>query len=237
MAEFQSALSNLGLDSHVDWLNSVFTGTVPLAPRRAPPFGGHLIGDGKEAGTPGRIAAAFGGVPALTPTELADLRRRQAEFAQVTRAIDKQNSWLALPALAPIATVLGLEGAAATTWMLAKGLTKPPIDFPQPEPPPKIRGDNRYARAGQRAHAELNARTAQKPGWDPQVTVRNEHGVFRPDASAPARNPLDPGKRFQLELKPDTPSGRRAAARAVKRYTEKTGNKTRAIFYNPEENR
>lgn len=82
---------------------------------------------------------------------------------------------------------------------------------------------------------DLNARTAQKPGWDPQVTVRNQHGVFRPDASAPARNPLDPSKRFQLELKPNTPSGRRAAARAVKRYTEKTGNKTRAIFYNPED--
>jgi hypothetical protein len=35
-----------------------------------------------------------------------------------------------------------------------------------------------------------------------------------------------------MELKPNTPSGRRAAERAVKKY-EGTGVKTRPIFYDP----
>lgn len=38
-----------------------------------------------------------------------------------------------------------------------------------------------------------------------------------------------------MELKPNTPSGRRAAARAVRRYEEDTKNKTRAIFYDPKD--
>jgi hypothetical protein len=86
-----------------------------------------------------------------------------------------------------------------------------------------------------RAHADLNARVAQKPAWKPQPTVSNEEGVFRPDVGLRVRDPVKTDSRFQLELKPDTPSGRRAAARAVKRYVEGTGNKTRAIFYNPKD--
>jgi hypothetical protein len=39
-------------------------------------------------------------------------RRQQAEFARITRDIDEQNSWFAIPALAPVGAVLGLEGAA-----------------------------------------------------------------------------------------------------------------------------
>jgi hypothetical protein len=35
-----------------------------------------------------------------------------------------------------------------------------------------------------------------------------------------------------MELKPNTPSGRAAATRAVKKY-EATGVKTRPIFYDP----
>jgi hypothetical protein len=43
----------------------------------------------------------------------------------------------------------------------------------------------------------------------------------------------NPGKRYDLELKPNTPGGRAAAARAVKRYQRRTDNKERAVFYDP----
>jgi len=38
-----------------------------------------------------------------------------------------------------------------------------------------------------------------------------------------------------LELKPNTKSGRAAAARAVKRYQGASGKKVRAIYYNPKD--
>ncbi|MDB5461251.1 MAG: hypothetical protein JWO72_2992 [Caulobacteraceae bacterium] len=46
-------------------------------------------------------------------------------------------------------------------------------------------------------------------------------------------SPDNPGKRYYLELKPDTPSGRAAAARAVKRYQGLTDDKVRGVFYDP----
>jgi hypothetical protein len=58
---------------------------------------------------------------------------------------------------------------------------------------------------------------------------------MRPDVRAPALNPADPTIRHQLDLKPDTPSGRAAGARAVKRYTSATNNKTRVIYYDPKD--
>jgi hypothetical protein len=45
--------------------------------------------------------------------DLTELRRQQAEFAKVRRQADIENSWLAAGALAPVAVVAGLEGAAA----------------------------------------------------------------------------------------------------------------------------
>ena len=38
-----------------------------------------------------------------------------------------------------------------------------------------------------------------------------------------------------MELKPDTPTGRAAATRAVKRYLDATGRKVRPIFYKLED--
>jgi hypothetical protein len=55
----------------------------------------------------------YGSLYAPPPDDVAELRRQQAEFARTTREIDKQNSWLAIPALAPAAAVFGLEGTAA----------------------------------------------------------------------------------------------------------------------------
>ena len=56
---------------------------------------------------------------------------------------------------------------------------------------------------------------------------------MKPDVSAPARNPKFPNRRNQMELKPNTPSGRRASAKAVEKYKRLTGNKTRPLFYDP----
>lgn len=58
--------------------------------------------------------------------------------------------------------------------------------------------------------------------------------ILRPDVRTPSRV-RTAGKEpqpFQMELKPNTPSGRAAAARAVKKY-EATKVKTRPIFYDP----
>jgi hypothetical protein len=171
----------------------------------------------------------------MDPYETAELRRQQAAFGKATRDIDIQNSWFAAPALAPEMVVGALELAAAGAALAGRQVARPILNFLEREPPRIIRGDNVYARAGMRAHADLNARVAQKPAWKPQPTVSNEKGVFRPDVGLRVRDPVKSNSRFQLELKPDTPSGRRAAARAVKRYVEGTGNKTRAIFYNPKD--
>ena len=63
-----------------------------------------------------------------------------------------------------------------------------------------------------------------------------EGGKFvKPDVRTPARirgSGKEP-KAYLMELKPNTPSGRKAAERAVKRYRELTELKTRAIFYEP----
>jgi hypothetical protein len=47
-----------------------------------------------------------------------------------------------------------------------------------------------------------------------------------------SRSP-DPEVRKYIGVKPDTPSGRAAAARQVKKYEEATGQKVRALFYDP----
>jgi hypothetical protein len=78
----------------------------------------------------------------------------------------------------------------------------------------------------------MEVRVNAKPGWNGEQAVATKNGLVRPDVRAPARTP-NPDKRFQMELKPDTPTGRRAAAKAVERYTKETGNKTRAIYYDP----
>lgn len=80
-------------------------------------------------------------------------------------------------------------------------------------------------------------RVAKKPGWKPEPTLRLDDGrILRPDVRTPphVRTPGEKPTPFQMELKPNTPSGRAAAARAVKKY-EPTGVKTRPIYYNPKD--
>ncbi len=53
--------------------------------------------------------ARYGSLYAPPPDDLAELRRRQAEFEQKRREISEENSWMAVPVLAPAAAALGLE--------------------------------------------------------------------------------------------------------------------------------
>lgn len=178
-----------------------------------------------------RISAAFGGVPVGDPYAIADLRRQQAGFAKVRREIDRQNSWLAVPALAPVAAVLALEGVGLTAADVVSSLLDGSAhDFKEREPKPKLRGDNWHTRNGRREHAAFEAKVRQKEGWEAEKTMTTQRGRIRVDALTPERSD---GKRRILDLKPDTPTGRKAAARVEKRYLEATGHKTRAVFYKP----
>lgn len=177
---------------------------------------------------------SYGNLYAPPPDDLAELRRRQAEFERERRAISKENSWMAMPALAPAAAVLGLEtGAAIAARFAPPVIARGPLVFTERMPYLRV-GDNWATRAGRRAHAAFRARVEAKPGWEAERAVNaRSGGIVRPDARTPVRNPAKPDQRFEIDLKPDTPSGRRAGARAVKKYEAETGNKARAVYYNP----
>jgi hypothetical protein len=171
--------------------------------------------------------------PAPSDQELAELRRQQAAFADTTRKIDLQNSWFAAPVLAAPLAVMGLEGAAA--WAARTALPKAEqaaLQFVEREPYLRV-GDNWATRAGRRAHAAMKERLAQKPGWQYEPKLPREgQRPLKPDIGTPKRNPIDPTKRKYIELKPDSPSGRAAGARALQRYREVTNDPVRLLFYN-----
>lgn len=167
--------------------------------------------------------------------DIAELRRQQAEFKKTKDAIRRENAWMAVPALASAAAVMGLEGAAYLAARLAPAAAqRAPLVLERADPYLRV-GDNWATRAGRRAHAAPRERVAQKPGWKPEPNVPLKDGrILRPDVRTPSRV-RKVGKEpepFQMELKPNTPSGRAAAARAVKKY-EPTGVMTRPIFYDP----
>lgn len=176
----------------------------------------------------------YGALYAPPPDDLAELRRQQAAFADVAREIDKQNSWFAIPALAPEAVVGGLEIAGAIGARLAAPqVARAPLVLSKRDPYPRV-GDTWATRAGRRAHKAFQALVDAKPGWDAEKSVAGKSGgILRPDARTPARNPVAPNDRFVVDLKPDTPSGRRAGARAVEKYVRELGNRARIVFYDP----
>jgi hypothetical protein len=167
--------------------------------------------------------------------DIAELRRQQAAFQKTKRSISDENAWMAVPALAPVAAVVGLEAAGALATRLAPEVIKrAPFQFVARDPYLRV-GDNWATRAGRRAHEALKQRVAQKPNWDPAPKAPTKDGrLLRPDVGTPprVRKPGADPEPFHLELKPNTPSGRAAAVRALKKY-EATGKKTRAIFYDP----
>jgi hypothetical protein len=132
--------------------------------------------------------------------------------------------------------VLGLEGAAALATRAAlPAIERAPLDFVEREPYLRV-GDNWATRLGRRAHAAFKEQVKNKDGWDPDPPLeRPGKRPLRPDAGTPKRNPGDDDERYYLELKPNTKSGRAAAARAVKRYQSVSGRKARPVYYNPKD--
>lgn len=85
----------------------------------------------RQAAAQNRYEAYFGGSRSVSePENLTGLRRQQAEFGKVRRQLDKENSWLAIPALAPAAAVFGLEaGVFLAGRTLASQFPKAPLSF------------------------------------------------------------------------------------------------------------
>jgi len=171
--------------------------------------------------------------PAPSDQEMAELRRQQAAFADTTRKIDLQNSWFAIPALAPPLVALGLGAAGEwATGEMAPRAGQAVANFIEKDPYLRV-GDNWATRAGRRAHAALKERLAQKEGWEYEPKLaRPGEPPLKPDLGTPKRNPQLPDKRMYGELKPDSPSGRTAGARALKKYQALTDDYIRLFLYN-----
>jgi hypothetical protein len=167
------------------------------------------------------------------PEDVAELRRLQAEQKVRARAASRENAWMAVPALAPAAAVLGLEAAALIAARLAAPVVaRGPLVLTEPMPYLRV-GDNWATRAGRRAHRFYKDMARDKPGWEYEPRIAGADGrTLKPDLRGPARTP-DPTARKYVEVKPNTPSGRAAAARQVKTYEEATKQMVRALFYDP----
>jgi hypothetical protein len=168
--------------------------------------------------------------------DIAELRRQQAAFGKVEHDLARQNSWMAIPALAPVAAIFGLEAASALAAEAAPAAAEQaPLDFVESDPYVRV-GDNWATRAGRRAHKAFGNKVDAKLGWESEPQIpRPGQRPLRPDAGTPARDPAQPDKRNFLELKPDTPTGRAAGARSVRRYQEATGRRARVVYYDPKD--
>jgi hypothetical protein len=190
---------------------------------------------GARPRSPATLLPAPGRPPPTTPDEAEQhawdqMMQERAQARQASEEFEKNYWWLSLAALAPPAVIAALEGASALAAPFLLSRVRPgPLNFPSKD----FRlyaGNNRYARAGMKAHADFRAKVAQKPGWDPNPTEEGPNGeMLRPDFRTKSDR--------LLELKPDTPSGRRAGAAQARRYQGLTKKKTRPIYYPPEKYR
>ncbi len=72
-----------------------------------------------------------------------------------------------------------------------------------------------------------------KDGWTPGPRVAGPNDTtLIPDIGAPMRTPGSEARRY-IEVKPNTPTGRAAAARQVQKYKDATDQNVRALFYDP----
>ena len=199
--------------------------------RKRPVLGTAPAPPGNQGGESRRAPDPRLGAPIKT---VADLRSQQALFRREVDRVARGTRWMAAPALAPAVVVAGLGALeAAAGRALAQQAARQPLKFLEREPI-KRGGDTYYTRIGKNAHRAFREKVRAKEGWDAELeTIESDGRVYRPDASAPARDPLNPTSRFRLELKPNTPSGRKAAAKAVSKYTDQLGDKTRAVFCDP----
>ncbi|WP_296596181.1 hypothetical protein [Phenylobacterium sp.] len=239
MAGTQSAGAARGAGDIDDWMGDRFAHLDRIADG-AYEAGRRLWSESTRAG--GNITAARPGdvtalgmapkrastpAPALSP-EMQELRRQQAAFKGVTRQLDHDNRWMAAIALAPIAAVGGLE---AVPYAIAREIASNPPGQPLQLPgraPLLKKGDTYYARNGRREDMAFREKVRAKPGWEAQPRVRVDGRLKIPDAKAPVRST---GQQRFLELKPDTPPGRRAGEKALEKY--KDLGKTRVVYYRP----
>lgn len=85
-------------------------------------------------------------------------------------------------------------------------------------------GETLWTALGRFQHQLFAQRVIAKRGWQSEVTLRGANGrLYRPDA-------LTPGGRI-IELKPNTPSGRRSGAAQIQTYREQLGRNGRVIYY------
>ncbi len=114
-----------------------------------------------------------------------------------------------------------------TTTPRVKG--KPSATSADVAPVAKPRGgENPAAARGRQVHEEFKQKVAAKKdeGWKENVTLYDANGrKLHPDALTPNKNPI--------ELKPNTPSGRAAGKRQIKKYEAATGKRGRVIYYDP----
>ncbi|WP_026371044.1 RHS repeat-associated core domain-containing protein [Kallotenue papyrolyticum] len=93
-------------------------------------------------------------------------------------------------------------------------------------------GENAAAKTGREAHKALKEKVlakAEKTGknWqsEPSLIDPATRKIVRPDVVTPSGRPI--------ELKPNTPSGRRAGERQLRKYERATGKRGRVIYYDP----
>jgi hypothetical protein len=196
--------------------------TTPTADREAQ----------KQAAYNNAYEQYFGAPPQMSASEKADFRKQQAAYDQARRKSSDENWWLSIPALAPAGAVLLAEGVGTLAARYAPiPLNSGPHVLTERMPHLRV-GDNWATRAGRRAH-DTYRDMAKAKGWEVEQTL--EGSRLRPDIKPPQRvtGQAQPPKIKYIEIKPNTPSGRAAAARQVKQYQAQGGVKVRTLYYQP----
>ncbi|TKD12741.1 hypothetical protein [Polyangium fumosum] len=99
-------------------------------------------------------------------------------------------------------------------------------DTPPPAKP-KRGGETPATKRGREVHEEFKKKVKEKEGegWNPNPRIKKDGKELRPDALTPNENPI--------ELKPNTPTGREAGKRQMKKYEDAYQKKGRVIYYEP----
>jgi hypothetical protein len=127
----------------------------------------------------------FGGsLAAASPEDLTEFRAERAAFGGVRRDIAKQNRWMAIPALAPVAAVFGLEASAA---LAARAVTRPmprgPTSLPGPVAANKADTPGRALRKAARVRFErANGVSAKKMDAEVHHSDPIEYAHLKPNA-------------------------------------------------------
>jgi hypothetical protein len=191
---------------------------------------------------PAELSSHFGYQPEMDAREEAELRTQQAAERQRREKWDQEHQLMLAGVFGPELLLLGAEAAGVlAARAAAKRLAAlPPQAFKKHALFPITGGENWSTRVGKRAHREFAAKVDAKPGWKAEKTVKTPTGeTIRLDARGPNRQPQPelPEKRRFLELKANTPSGRRSGAGTVKRYEKLTDSHGRVVYYDPKDYR